>query len=486
MQRSARKTESHNVIEWNMVEKMQTTTGITLGDDARIAVIGGGPAGSFFSYFVLDMAARLGIKIHVDIFEPRDFDIAGPAGCNMCAGVLHESLVQTLAVEGISLPTTVVQRAMDSNMLHMGEGNVRIETPRHEKRIAATFRGIGPRDLREVKRGSLDGYLLSLAVSKGAHHIRARVQEAERTAELDPWDRLLQIKASDGTSRTYDLVAVTTGVNTAMLNLLQKVEPAYQPPRTTQCIVREYNLGQEAVTKYIGTSMHAFLLNIPRLDLAALIPKGDYVTLALIGHGIDKGLLQTLVNHPAVTSCLPPNFPLDQVSCWCAPRINVGGSRRPYGDRIVFIGDSGVSRLYKDGIGAAYRAAKVAATTVIFKGIATEDFERHYGRFCRAMEVDNWFAKVIFTIVHQIQKVPFARRAVLHMVSAEQQGKASAERGMSMVMWDMFTGSESYRDTFMRTLHPIFWTRFLWSLVVSILPPSKAGALFQLHQETLS
>jgi len=54
------------------------------------------------------------------------------------------------------------------------------------------------------------------------------------------------------------------------------------------------------------------------------------------------------------------------------------------------------------------------------------------------------------------------------------------------VMWDMFTGSESYRDTFMRTLHPIFWTRFLWSLVVSILPPSKAGALFQLHQETLS
>jgi hypothetical protein len=384
---------------------MKTTTGITLDDGARIAVIGGGPAGSFFSYFVLDMAARVGIKIHVDIFEPRDFDIAGPAGCNMCAGILNESLVQTLAVEGIILPPTVVQRAMDSNMLHMGEGNLRIETLRHEKRIAATFRGTGPRDLKEVKWGSLDGYLLSLAVSKGAHHIRARVQEAERTAELHPWDRLLQ-----------------------------KVEPAYRPPRTTQCFVREYNLGQEAVTKYIGTSMHAFLLNIPGLDFAALIPKGDYVTLSLLGHGIDKDVLQALMNHPAVTSCLPPNFPLDQVSCWCAPRINIGGSRQPYGDRIVFISDSGVTRLYKDGTGAAYRAAKVAAATVIFQGIAAEDFKRRYGRFCRAMEADNLFAKVIFTIVHQIQKVPFARCAVLHMVSAEQQGKASAERGMSMVM----------------------------------------------------
>jgi len=399
----------------------------------------------------------------------------------MCGGVLHESLVQTLAVEGISLPTTVVQRAMDSNMLHMGEGKVRIETPRHEKRIAATFRGVGPRDLREVKWGSLDGYLLSLAVSKGAHHIRARVQQTERTPEPDPWDRLLQIKASDGICRTYDLVAVTTGVNTTILKLLQNVEHAYRPPRTTQCYVREYRLGQEAVTKYVGTSMHAFLLDIPRLDFVALIPKGDYVTLALVGHGIDKDLLQTLANHPAVTSCLPPNFPLDQVSCWCAPRINIGGSRQPYGDRIVFIGDSGVTRLYKDGIGAAYRAAKVAAATAIFEGIAADDFKRRYGRFCRAMEADNWYAQVIFTIVHQIEKVPLARRAVLHMVSAEQQGKASAERGMSMVMWDMFTGSEAYRDIFLRTLHPIFWTRFLWSLVASLLPPSKASALFQIQ-----
>lgn len=60
------------------------------------------------------------------------------------------------------------------------------------------------------------------------------------------------------------------------------------------------------------------------------------------------------------------------------------------------------------------------------------------------------------------------RRAILRMVAAEQAGKASAVSGMSMVLWDMFTGSASYRDIFLRTLHPVFWTRLLWNIVVSL------------------
>ncbi|HEX9076336.1 MAG TPA: hypothetical protein VF932_11190, partial [Anaerolineae bacterium] len=124
---------------------MQDLTRPKLKNGSRVAVIGGGPAGSFFSYFLLDMAERTGLALDVDIYEPRDYDTAGPAGCNMCAGVLHESLVQSLAAEGINLPPTVVQRGMDMNILHMDVGSVRIQAPRDEKRIATTFRGIGPR-----------------------------------------------------------------------------------------------------------------------------------------------------------------------------------------------------------------------------------------------------------------------------------------------------------------------------------------------------
>jgi hypothetical protein len=76
---------------------------LTLTDNARVAVIGGGPAGSFFSNFLLALAERAGIELQVDIYESRDFSKPGASGCNVCRGSISESLVQTLATEGIRL-----------------------------------------------------------------------------------------------------------------------------------------------------------------------------------------------------------------------------------------------------------------------------------------------------------------------------------------------------------------------------------------------
>jgi len=70
-----------------------------LRDGSRIAVVGGGPAGSFFSYFLLNMAEAIDLDLTVDIFEPRSFKYCGPAGCNHCGGIVSESLVQILAAE---------------------------------------------------------------------------------------------------------------------------------------------------------------------------------------------------------------------------------------------------------------------------------------------------------------------------------------------------------------------------------------------------
>jgi hypothetical protein len=50
-----------------------------LRDGSRVAVVGGGPAGSFFSYFLLKMANAIDLDIEVDIFEPRAFQYCGPA-----------------------------------------------------------------------------------------------------------------------------------------------------------------------------------------------------------------------------------------------------------------------------------------------------------------------------------------------------------------------------------------------------------------------
>lgn len=455
---------------------MNRQTGLKLNDGSRVAVMGGGPAGSFFSYFLLNLAERVGRQIQVDIYEPRDFNVPGPVGCNMCAGVVSETLVQYLAAEGINLPPTVVERGIDSYMLHMDVGSVRIDTPLHEKRIGAIYRGSGPRDLRELKWESFDGHLLTIAMNRGARLIRQRVVEVAQA------DELIRIKTRNGQPESYDLLAVAVGVNTATLKLFQELDFGFRPPRTTKSFVREYYLGEEVVDKYVGSSFHAFLLNIDRLEFAAIIPKGDYVTLCLLGQDIDKDLLETFVADPVVKQCFPPDFSLDQVACWCAPHINVKGSIQPFGDRIVFIGDCGVSRLYKDGLGAAYRTAKAAASTAVFQGISAEDFRRHYWPVCQAIETDNLVGKFIFTIVGGIQQWRFARRAVLRMVSNEQAGKARPERGMSLVMWDMFTGSAPYREVFLRALHPAFWTRFLRDLAVSLWPLHRGGPKIKISQ----
>ena len=75
--------------------------------------------------------------------------------------------------------------------------------------------------------------------------------------------------------------------------------------------------------------------------------------------------------------------------------------------------------------------------------------------------------KVIFAITRQIQQWRFARRALLRMVTNEQQ-EEGGQRRMSTVMWDTFTGSAPYRDIFVRTLHPAFWVRFCWDMVASL------------------
>jgi CRP-like cAMP-binding protein len=53
-------------------------------------------------------------------------------------------------------------------------------------------------------------------------------------------------------------------------------------------------------------------------------------------------------------------------------------------------------------------------------------------------------------------------------MSAREQKSPGARRRMSIVLWDMFTGSAPYREVFNRTLDPRFLGRFLWESLLGI------------------
>ena len=440
---------------------------LQLVDGSRVAVIGGGPAGSFVSYFLLEMAERNGLELDVEIFEPRDFSNVAPKGCNMCGGIISETLVQNLAAEGINLPSTIVQRGIESYMLHMDIGSVRIETPLQEKRIGSVYRGAGPRDLKTSKWGSFDHHLEQLTVAKGAHVTRERVVEVS----LD--DGRPKIAVKGGQPQSYDLLVVAVGVNSSALKLFTGNGQSYQPPESTKTFITEYYLGEETIEKTLGDSMHVFLLNIPRLEFAAIIPKGDYASVCLLGKSIDKQLVQSFLDSPQVKACMPDDWSSDPRSCQCSPKISIGTAIRPYADRLVFVGDCGVTRLYKDGIGAAYRTAKACATTAVFEGISEADFRRHYWPVCRSISTDNSIGKLSFAVTRQIQKWRFARRALLRMTEKEQK-MTERRRDMSQVLWDMFTGSAPYRDIVTLALHPRFLARLAWELALAASPFTQA------------
>jgi hypothetical protein len=173
-----------------------------------------------------------------------------------------------------------------------------------------------------------------------------------------------------------------------------------------------------------------------------------------------------------VKQCFPPDLPLDSPPCHCSPHISVRGAIQPFADRIVFIGDCGVTRLYKDGIGAAYRTAKAAATTAIFHGISSEDFRRHYWPVCRRIRTDNAIGKTIFAYTRQLRKIRRDVRAILRMVAREQL-EDGGRPGLSMVLWDLVTGSAPYREILGRMLRPGFLARFLSSLIFANLPDKR-------------
>jgi len=451
---------------WETRESDHLEDPFALDSGSRVAVVGGGPAGSFFSYFLLEMAGRIGTDLAVDIFEPKDYSKPGPAGCNMCGGIISESLVQYLGAEGIILESDVVQRGIDSYVMHMDAGTVRIDPPGLEKRIAAVHRGSGPRGQLNHRWASFDNHLLQMAQSMGAHVIHERVEA------IDWADGRPRVTTKKGEAGVYDLLVAAVGVSGGGLKLMESIGVGYQAPETTKTYICEFLLGEETIEQYFGSSMHVFLLDIPRLEFAAIIPKGEFVTVVMLGDAIDKALVDAFLGSAEVKACFPADFVVPEEHCRCFPSINIKGSPQPYADRAVFIGDCGENRLYKDGLGGDYRTAKAAAKAALFEGVSAESFRKYYSPTTKSLATDNAIGKIVFMVTGLIKKFRFARRGMLRMVALEQR-KSASKRPMSGVLWDTFTGSASYRSVFQRTLHPLFLARLVWNIIAAI--PGRVG-----------
>lgn len=440
---------------------------LILEDGSKIAVIGGGPSGSFFTYFALDFAQRFGTEINIDIYEAKNFNSTGPAGCNHCGGIVSESLVQMLSAEGIVLPSNVIRRGIDSYTMHLEQGSTVIETPFKEQRIASMFRGFGPLGSTNNEQIGFDGYLLKLCRNKGATLIQEKVLDLEKEPDG------IIVKTKDSISKKYDLVVGSVGLNPKSLQLFQKISPSFIPPKTTKTYICEFHLGKELINQNFGNSMHVFLLNLPNIKFGALIPKGHFVTLVLLGSDINREIAQNFINSKTVSRCFPAGMELKAINpCQCFPSINIKAAKAAYSDRMVLLGDSSSSKLYKNGIGAAYITAKAAAKTVIFEGISEKDFKNSFQPTCTNLNRDNTIGKLIFLVTTIIQKSPILKTGLFRMVINEQK-KPNDKRPMSSVLWDTFTGSAPYTGILKRVVNPMVLASLIWNIIAGVFNPVK-------------
>ncbi len=92
---------------------------------------------------------------------------------------------------------------------------------------------------------------------------------------------------------------------------------------------------------------------------------------------------------------------------------------------------------------------------------------------CTKISRDNLVGKFVFSVASLVQKARFARRGVLRMTAIEQQSEGP--RRMSGVLWDLFSGSASYTNVFLRTLSPVYIASLVWNLFAGNVPGAMPG-----------
>ncbi len=419
---------------------------IRLRAGSRIAVVGGGPAGSLFAHFARSWADRLDLPVSVTIFDGKDFLERGPRGCNLCAGVIAASLEDRLRAEGLSLPEQRIISRVEGYAHHVEDDILKLSCGENSNRsIATVFRGNGPRYASFPDVVSFDDYLLSWARDRGAEVISHPVWGLRPSASPTDPSTVFYGERHSPQRFDADLVVGAFGVNTPLIREIQRLGLGYVPPKTLITFQAEVKLGQEEVARLFGNDIHVFFPPSRSIRYATIIPKKDYITITVIGKKkATPDVAREFFGLKEIRRLLPPARP----HCFCFPRIVVSAARRPFGDRLVLIGDAGFCRHYKNGIESAFQTARLAADAAFGRGIDAASLGAGYDRPARRLIArDNLYGRALFRLNDVISAVPLLSRA--HILLAQQPSAGPAGRKIRFILWNMFTGGVPYRNIFL-------------------------------------
>ncbi|MHC4182006.1 MAG: NAD(P)/FAD-dependent oxidoreductase [Planctomycetota bacterium] len=428
-----------------------------LSNGSKIAIIGGGPAGCFFAHFASRIAREKGIDVNITIFEGRDFCQKGPRGCNMCAGVISEKLYGELKGHDIFLPDECVQREIEGYYFQTQDGGIEVPNPRPsvEKKIVTVYRGGGPMFSQQEKDISFDNFLLKHVESMGTKICSEIVRDIILPSNSKEYAKIIYGKEDSRKELSVDLIVGAFGLNTGMLERIRRLESGYVPPRTIRACQAEIYLGKEAVYECFKNKIHVFSLGIKPITYATFTPRGEFVTVTLIGKtDLNKTHLLEFLSHPIVRHTLPEGWKMPKSYCICFPKTYVAPAKHPFADRFVIVGSAAISRYFKNGIESAFVTSKTAANSIFESGVSAEALLRGYYKPARKLfKSDNHYGRKIFGLNDYItsrRQISSSYLALLKSARPSPTVKKQFD-----VLWNMFTGSISYKKVFFKAFNPV-------------------------------
>ncbi len=420
---------------------------------SKVAIIGGGPAGSFFALYLSHFANLQGLRPEITIYQERNFSALGPKGCKGCAGIISLMFMKNLTELNITPPPQVIQTVIDGFSLHSPYATIDISNPEKDMQIMSVYRGGGPRISHYGAEISFDGWLLGQAINRG---IKVKSETVSRI-----WTGERSGLEAAGKRRAYDLVVLATGVNAPPIPI---EGIAYVPPETRIMAINELCVGESEVRAYLGNFAHAFLIPRSGLIFGTLVPKGDFINVSVLSGSKYPVSITDFLNYDLVREALPPHY---ELACGCRPRAVFNPAHNYYADRFVAIGDAAITRLYKDGIGSALTMARAAAQTVVFDGASHQYFERRYRPLYLSMRQDNKWGHFLFSLTDRIKESRLLTQTAQRLIGDEQEKKTDRQP-FTKAAWGILTGSYSYKDIARKIFSPLSLFRIYSTLLKEI------------------
>ncbi len=377
-----------------------------------VVIVGGGPAGALTGYLLAPLAKS------VTIFEPSPTRMPTLGerikSCVGCAGILQDTTESLLASVGLHIPKDVIQTRINRNVVHL-PGGKEVEIPTH---ALAVFRGFAPVRPAVETIGQIrgfDAWLLNEAKNAGAEVVESPVTKIQVGRDKT-------VVYAGGEATNVHLVVGAFGHKRGDLEIDTGGE-LFDESETQPASVREYYLEDTRAREKLRESMHVFGNPTRKIWYAAVIPKGKYATIVMMGRdGADQSYFREFLALPAVKDLLG-DLTGQRSNCACINDITVRSPNKIStenehgGMGYVRYGDAGGTRQRKNGIGAAMESG-AEFVEILKKHGNGATARKKFGDYIRRTYIwDNRFSEVMLSVFDLVLDHRMSKEAVVWLTN---------------------------------------------------------------------